>query len=61
MHIDDLIKLVGKDQAIQLITSQRMLDGITTFTSNPSNKVIMLPNNFKGMIKLAGLDSTQSA
>lgn len=60
-YLDDLIKQVGKEQAIQLVTSQRMLEGVTTFSNNPSNKVIMLPNDFKGMIKLAGLDSTQSA
>lgn len=60
-YLDDLIKQVGKEQAIHLITSQRTLEGMTTFTSNPSNKVIMLPNDFKGMIKLASLDVAQSA
>lgn len=53
-YLQHLIDQVGKDKAVEMMNTQRIVDGMTTFSNNPSNKVIMLPNDFKGFIKLVG-------
>lgn len=52
LHLQQLIGQVGKDKAVELIAAQRMAEGMTTFSNNPSNKVIMMPNDFKGILKM---------
>lgn len=51
-HLQKLVDLLGKDQAAQIVTSQKAVDGMCALGGNNNSKVVMLPTDFKGMVKL---------
>lgn len=56
-NIDDLVKKVGREGAIQLITASKAVQGLDNLAKNSSHKLVLLPNDFKGMIKLIDSES----
>lgn len=54
--IEDLATKVGKDGAIQLTVASKAVDGFEALSNNPTHKVIVLPNDFKGIVKLVGVE-----
>ena len=55
--IEDLAHKVGKEGAIQLTTASKAVEGFEKLANHSNHKVVMLPNDFKGMLKLVGLES----
>lgn len=56
-HLNELVNEVGKDGAVHILASQKAVEGMTALSSNNNHKLIMLPTDFKGMVKLVGLDN----
>ena len=50
--IEDLVKKLGREGALKLITASKAVKGLDKLSENSSHKLIFLPNEFKGMIKL---------
>jgi hypothetical protein len=50
---------VGKEGAIQLAIASKAVEGLKMLAEHSGNKLVIVPNDFKGMIKLVGLDSKQ--
>jgi len=51
-NINDLVRKVGKEGAIQLLTASKAVEGLDSLAKNSSHKLVLLPNDFKGMVKL---------
>lgn len=58
-HIDDLVQKVGRDGAIHLLSTSKAVEGLERLANNSSHKLVFLPNDFKGMIKLVNAGSLQ--
>jgi regulator of protease activity HflC (stomatin/prohibitin superfamily) len=55
--IEDLAKKVGREAAVKLTTASKAVQGFENLAMNSNHKVVLLPNEFKGMVKLVGGDA----
>lgn len=56
-HLKNLVQSLGSQVAVQILSSQKAVEGMTALGNNNNHKLIMLPTDFKGMVKLVGPDS----
>lgn len=55
--IADLASKVGNEAAVRLITASKAVEAMENLAMNPNHKVVLLPTDFKGMIKLVGQET----
>jgi regulator of protease activity HflC (stomatin/prohibitin superfamily) len=51
-HLGQLVREVDKTGSIQILTAEKAVEAMQALSKNENQKVIMLPNDFKGILKL---------
>jgi regulator of protease activity HflC (stomatin/prohibitin superfamily) len=59
-YIADLAQKVGKEGAVQLTAASIAVQGLNVLGHNHNQKLVVLPNDFKGMMKLVGIESPKN-
>lgn len=51
---EDLVNKVGKNSALEIIKASKAIEGMEKVSANSNHKVMLLPTDFKGVLKLVG-------
>lgn len=57
-YIHDLVKNVGTKGSVDILIAAKAVEALKTLGKNPNNKMLLLPNDFKGMVKLVTSESS---